>query len=608
MSTDADRLVASQRLPLFSFAVIADTHLNPHDGQNTSPWRTNRLANGRTAFVISELNRLKPAFVVHLGDIVHPLPADPRHETAAKGAKNMFAALNCPLWLVPGNHDVGDKALEWMPADCVSEDAVRAYRETFGADWYAFDYGSCRFVTINSSLLNSGLSLEATQKRWLEAELAESVGRRTFLFTHYPPYVSGADESSHYDNIDEPGRSWLLNIVVRARVEALFAGHVHNFFYNVHVAATHCYVLPSVTSLRQDYAEFFRVEPADEYGRNDAAKLGFFLVDVFHDRHLAHFVRTQGATLESVTTDAPASAFQRPVPSRIGVHLRHAWAEEMELPYNGPLDELTRKRVRNDYPLLALWDLGIEHVRVPSSDLREKRLRGRMHDLRHSMQKFTVFTFGEPGDATIELMTAHRSHVHAWEIIAPLPRLASALERVQGRATQLPPIWFSKLGAHNETADARKPFDHATRVGFDAEDGGELAVLGAASGLRDTLAGLVFKIDLDQDVHARVQRIADLSRHMTVGAMVCIKLSPVSSAAAPPSEHAIANRVAEAVLCARWYSHLQFFLDTFQEIDRGYYIRPALVDRRCNPSVAGNVFRQLHIALAQIERWAHSRK
>jgi hypothetical protein len=88
---------------------------------------------------------------------------------------------------------------------------------------------------------------------------------------------------------------------------------------------------------------------------------------------------------------------------------------------------------------------------------------------------------------------------------------------------------------------------------------------------------------------------------MALGATLCIKLAPVSSAAAPPTEHAIANRVAEAVLCARWYPHLQFFLDTFQEIDRGYYIRSGLVDRRCNPSLAGNIFRQLHVVLAQIE-------
>jgi 3',5'-cyclic AMP phosphodiesterase CpdA len=601
MSTDADRNGASASIPLFSFVVIADSHLNPDDGQNTSPWRTNRLANGRTAFVISEINRLRPAFVVHLGDIVHPVPANPRQKTAAMCARHLFAALNCPLHLVPGNHDVGDKPLEWMPADCVNERAVRAYRETFGPDWYAFEYGGCRFVTINSSLPNSGLSLEAEQRGWLEAELARNAGRRTFLFTHYPPYVSRADESSHYDNLDNPGRSWLLDLIARYGIEALFAGHVHNFFYNFHAAVTHCYVIPSITSLRQDYAEFFRVGPADEYGRNDAVKLGFFVVDVFHDRHVAHFVRTHGAVLESVTIDAPASTFERPVVSPLGVHLRHAWAEEIELPYNGPLDELSRKRVRNDYGFLALWDLGIQHLRVPSSDLKDERLHLRMRDLKRSGRKFTIFTFGEPDNATLELMVAQRAHVHAWEIIATVHRLTSVLEKVKGRAWHLPPIWLSKLGTHDEIADPRKPFDHVTHAGFNPEDEIELAELCSAVGVRDLLAGFVFKVELDEDVYSRVERIADLSRRMSIRAMICIKLAPVGSAGTPPTEQAIANRVAEAVLCARWHPQLQFFLDTFQEIDRGYYIRPGLVDRRCNPSMAGNVFRKLHIALARLE-------
>jgi predicted phosphodiesterase len=337
----------------FCFAVIADSHLNPEGSPNTSPWRTNRLANDRNEFVVHELNRLQPAFVVHLGDIVHPLPAHPAYQPAANTAKRIFGQLTRPLYLLAGNHDIGDKPLDWMPADCVTEDSVRLFRETFGDDWGAFDHGGCRFVRLNSSLLNSNLAFEHEQKRWLEAELGEAAGRRIFLFTHYPPYVSRADESSHYDNLDEPGRSWLCNLLVRHRIEALFAGHVHNFFYNRH-GATDCYVVPSVTSLRQDYAEFFRVEPADEYGRNDTAKLGFLLIEVHHDRHAAQFVRTHGATSAKPASQLKSSATERAVLSPVGVHLRHPWAEEIELPYNAPLDELSRKCVRNDYQLLAI--------------------------------------------------------------------------------------------------------------------------------------------------------------------------------------------------------------------------------------------------------------
>lgn len=231
--------------PLFTFAVIADTHLNPEGAANTSPWHTNRLANSRSEFVIEELNRARPAFVVHLGDIVHPVPSHPDYKWAAEAAKRIFARLTAPLHLVPGNHDIGDKPLDWMPADCVTEGAVHLFRDAFGPDWGSFEHGGCHFIRINSSILNSNLPFECEQKRWLENRLAAANGKRIFLFTHYPPYVSCANESSHYDNLDEPARSWLCDLLLEYRVEALFAGHVHNFFYNRH-GGTNCYVVPSV--------------------------------------------------------------------------------------------------------------------------------------------------------------------------------------------------------------------------------------------------------------------------------------------------------------------------------------------------------------------------
>jgi hypothetical protein len=43
----------SKSIPQFSFAIIADTHFNPQNTPNTSPWPTNRLANDRTRVVVA---------------------------------------------------------------------------------------------------------------------------------------------------------------------------------------------------------------------------------------------------------------------------------------------------------------------------------------------------------------------------------------------------------------------------------------------------------------------------------------------------------------------------------------------------------------------------
>ena len=66
------------------------------------------------------------------------------------------------------------------------------------------------------------------------------------------------------------------------------------------------YLLPATSFMRHDYSEMFRIAPEQEFGRNDTGKFGFFLVDVHERGHVAHFVRTGGATLDQVPGCRPA--------------------------------------------------------------------------------------------------------------------------------------------------------------------------------------------------------------------------------------------------------------------------------------------------------------
>ncbi len=62
---------------LLTFAVIADTHANQSETYSSSPYPCNALANARARRVIAEVNQRDPAFVLHLGDIVNPVPELP---------------------------------------------------------------------------------------------------------------------------------------------------------------------------------------------------------------------------------------------------------------------------------------------------------------------------------------------------------------------------------------------------------------------------------------------------------------------------------------------------------------------------------------------------
>ncbi len=582
--------------PLFSFAVIADTHTRPEEGDLSSPWQVNALANDRCRYVTALLNRLEPAFVVHLGDVVHPVPALPTYGAAADAALAMFADLNAEIRFIPGNHDVGDKPFKAMPAAAVSDAGVALYERYFGAPFSAFDHADCRFVLINSPVLNSGLAGEKEQRAWLERELTSSASRRVFLFSHYPPYILDSDEPTNYDNIDEPERSWLLSLIEACGVEALFAGHVHNFFYHRH-GETDCYLLPATSFFRQDYAELFRIEAAPEHGRNDAEKLGFFMVDVYPEGHIARIIRTNGETLkadatmatppERVTTLHPRE--RRPAP--VGVHLRHPWAEIVTFPYNGPMDEFLRKRARNDYTLMTLWELGVRKLRVPISDLMEHDTRERMKAMRGMGHEFTVFCFEAPTAAMVEALGAHSDLIDALEVVVPWQDAEKSVTQIAALGGAIPvPVMLAKMETSAEKKTEGSRFSHFVSYGFRVS---ELDLIEDARFEQGSVGGFVFRLRFDESPWESVARVADFAREHGMRAAVNVRLASENPAEYNQDDVAIANQVAEALLAAFAADDCEVFIDTYVDVDRGYFPRHGLFDRRFNPRPASFVYRYL---------------
>ena len=140
---------------LFTYAVITDTHLNQGETECNSPFEVNKLANGRMRHVIRDLNTRDVAFVIHLGDLLHPVPAIPHlYEQAAQRFKDQVAELRHTLYTIPGNHDVGDKPNDWAPAARIHEDYLALWDEHFGAQYQSFDHGDCHFIIINAQIIN----------------------------------------------------------------------------------------------------------------------------------------------------------------------------------------------------------------------------------------------------------------------------------------------------------------------------------------------------------------------------------------------------------------------------------------------------------------------
>jgi hypothetical protein len=146
--------------PLF-FIQMADPQLGMFGKNENSIQEEANLS-----FVVANINRLKPTFVVVCGDLVNKTGDSEQIRSYKQIIKNVEKDI--PVYNVPGNHDVGNQ-----PA----REQLARYREAFGKDYYTFDAGPLRGIVLNSSLIGSPQNAPeeaAAQEKWLLSELARA--------------------------------------------------------------------------------------------------------------------------------------------------------------------------------------------------------------------------------------------------------------------------------------------------------------------------------------------------------------------------------------------------------------------------------------------------
>lgn len=175
---------------------------------------------------IAHANELKPEFVIICGDLVNRVG----HAGQIAEFQRIAGTLNpsVPLYLVAGNHDVENQP---------TPESLRAYRETFGADWYSFRQGDVYGIVLNSQLIDAPQNVPAEaehQLAWLREELIHAMSSGTdhlLVFQHQSYFLERPDESNQYFNIESGSRAVYLQLFKEAGVEAVFAGHYHRNAY-----------------------------------------------------------------------------------------------------------------------------------------------------------------------------------------------------------------------------------------------------------------------------------------------------------------------------------------------------------------------------------------
>ncbi|MDH5200160.1 MAG: hypothetical protein OEW93_04655, partial [Candidatus Bathyarchaeota archaeon] len=247
--------------------------------------------------------------------------------------------------------------------------------------------------------------------------------------------------------------------------------------------------------------------------------------------------------------------------------------------------------VRNDYALLGLWECGIKKLRVPLSDLTDDRIRARMRAVKEMGHCFTVFCFGVPSGAEREVLKHHSDLVDALEIVLPWRDAGAAIPDLL-RLRETVPVWLflAKIESSIEREQTGSKFSHYVGHGFRTSNiEGIQAFLGLEDS-REAADGFVFHISANEPPWDAIQAIGAYASNRDFSAIANVRLASENPAEYLSDNVRVANRVAEAMAAAAATENVNVFLDTFIDIDRGYFPRVGLYDRRHNPRLGGRVF------------------
>ncbi|CAG9615077.1 Outer membrane protein assembly factor BamB [Bacillus rhizoplanae] len=180
----------------FSFAVIADTHIEPY-----SPHRSEYIKKIFSSFQSKDI----PSFVLHLGDLIEAgLPEEYQefHRLIPENYRNR-------LYAIRGNHEV--RWDEW---------AGELFHDVVGKSQYSFDFGEIHFIALDpTQLLQEPGFFTKDQLNWLEKDL-KSIGRKTpvVLYLHYP-----IGDNNYFISNEEA----LFEMIESYNVRLILSGHVH---------------------------------------------------------------------------------------------------------------------------------------------------------------------------------------------------------------------------------------------------------------------------------------------------------------------------------------------------------------------------------------------
>lgn len=197
---------------------------------------------------VQQINRSGAELTLVMGDMVH----DKDNEQAYRDVKKIADQLDGPCYFVRGNHDRLD-----------------LYQQVFHerAD-FSFTHKGWRFVFLDATGNESGVTSEQLAFVDKELEAAEKAGEKTVVGLHVSPWQDNDKGRGGYNQIG-PGRDRLVELLDQYGVLFCLSGHYHRGWWHVQQQATHYMVFGGTSQVKQGW-------------------LGWCVFDVYPDRVEIH--------------------------------------------------------------------------------------------------------------------------------------------------------------------------------------------------------------------------------------------------------------------------------------------------------------------------------
>lgn len=199
----------------FHFSVVSDNAANPRPGVFQA--------------ALVKLQLLRPDLVLSVGDFIHgygaqmkPLTSEEVIRAKRDSFDKLLKTLTMPFYRVAGNHDINNDV------------SARIWKQRYGPDYYAFEYGNVLFICLNSQDgkdFRPGIG--PAQLAWAKKTLAKhSNVRWTCLFLHQPLWLEDEKRLKNAQDKDEPARLTgfdKVETLLEGRDHTVFAGHHHRY-------------------------------------------------------------------------------------------------------------------------------------------------------------------------------------------------------------------------------------------------------------------------------------------------------------------------------------------------------------------------------------------